>query len=258
MAITVNNAVTVTIPNDQLIFDEHIIATSGLIQSKADVKQIPIARIAPGDGMMPRIGGLFFSSAYLMVNHDKKMFTITPAQSKVAPVTLMAYDTGNDCIGAVEVVTASTTPNGPKESSSSGGDGGSSHGNGNNSGNNSNTAESSSSSGLDGGAIAGIIIGALFGFTLLAGIAFLIWRRKRTSVDLPPSELAALGDAQGPVEKYGYHASEMHADDGHTHRMELMAKDPTVYAHEMSSEEQGPFEVSATVRSAIASRDGIK
>jgi hypothetical protein len=31
MAITINNAVTVTIPNDQLIFNERIISTFSLI-----------------------------------------------------------------------------------------------------------------------------------------------------------------------------------------------------------------------------------
>jgi hypothetical protein len=39
MAININNAVTVTISNDQLNFDERIIATLGLIQNKSNVKQ---------------------------------------------------------------------------------------------------------------------------------------------------------------------------------------------------------------------------
>lgn len=248
LSVTINNALTVTFPNNQLIFDERYIATSGLVQGKTDVKQIPIVRIANGDGMMPRLGGMFFSSAYLMVNHDKNQFTIAAAQQKPAPSKLMAYDTNNDCVAAVEVAAASTTPDGPK-------DGGPlSNGNPNNSGKISDGSESTPKSGLSGGAIAGVVIGVLLGVALFAGIAFLLWRRKRTTADQPPSELAAFGEAPPPAEKYAYHATEMYADHGH----ELMAKEPNGYAHELSGSEEGPYEVSATGRSAMASRDGLK
>jgi hypothetical protein len=249
MSVTINNALTVTIPNDQLIFDERYIATSGLIQGKTDVKQIPIVRIAPGDGMMPRIGGMFFSSAYLMVNHDKNQFTIAAAQSKSAPAKLMAYDTAHDCIGAVEVATVSTTPNAPKESGGNGGNGGSSSGNNNQS----NTSDSTSKSGLGGGAIAGIVIGVLLGLGLLAVIAFIMWRRKRAATNETPSELAAFGNAHPAAEKYAYHTSEMYGDSGH----ELMGKGANAHAHELSGGMEGPYEVSATERSAMASRDGV-
>jgi hypothetical protein len=218
MGITVNDAMTITIPNNQLIFGERYITDSGLIQAKPDIKQIPIVRIAPGDSMMPRIGGLFFSSAYLMVNHDKNQFTIAPAQTKSAPSKLMAFDTANDCVGVFDAAAASATPGAPQPSSGSnnGGSnngGSSSGGSGSSSSSNSgNTTPEDSKSALSGGAIAGIVIGVLAGLALIAGIAFVLLRRRRTNAPAP-AELAAFSQHQQPaVEKYGYNSSELYVD----------------------------------------------
>jgi hypothetical protein len=77
LSITINNAVTVTIPNEQLLFDEPYIASDGRIKADPTLKNIPIVRYSdPKNYTVPRIGGMFFSNAYLMVNHDKGEFTI--------------------------------------------------------------------------------------------------------------------------------------------------------------------------------------
>jgi hypothetical protein len=243
LAITINNAATYTIPNNQLIFDEHYIADSGLIQTKKDVKQIPIVRIAAGDGMMPRLGGMFFSSAYLIVNHDKTEFTIAPVQSKLAASKIMAIDTKNNCIGEVEAAVISTTSDSPKDTNVSTG-GPSTPGNPNSngssnsgSGNSGSNTSSGSSSGTSGGAIAGIVVGVVGGLALFAGIAFLLWRRKRANAS--PAELAAFNQ-NAPAEKYGYNASEMYVDNGHV----LGTPESNSYRHEMDGTAR-PYEVAA-------------
>jgi hypothetical protein len=238
LAITLNNLATYTIPNNQLIFNEHYIADSGLIETKKDVKQIPIVRIAAGDGMMPRLGGMFFSSAYLIVNHDKTQFTIAPVQTKPATSKIMAIDTANDCTGIVEAAVASTTPDAPKESgTSTGGPSTPGSGNGNSNSNSGTSTSTSESTALSGGAIAGIVIGALAGIGAIAAIAFLLWRRKRARAS--PAELAAF-NANAPAEKYGYNASEMYVDNGHV----LGTPESEAYRHEMDGTGR-PYEVAA-------------
>lgn len=180
--------------------------------------------------MMPRIGGMFFSSAYLVVNHDKKQFTIAPAQTKSAPSKLVAFDTVNDCIGIVSAAAASTTPGAPQSSSGTNGGGSSSGSN-----SDSSSSASESKSGLSGGAIAGVVIGVLAGLALIAGVALLLLRRRRAAA-AAPSELAAFS-SKPPVEKYGYNTSEMYVDGN-----EMMASDYKAFRHELDGSER-PYEM---------------
>jgi hypothetical protein len=206
-----------------------------LVQTKPDVKQIPIVRIAQGDGMMPRIGGMFFSSAYLVVNHDKQQFTIAPAQSKLSPSQIVAFDTANNCVGSVEVATAaSTTPGVPQTSGSTNG-GPSSGGSNSDSNSNSSASQSQSKSDLSGGAIAGVVIGVLAALALIAGIALVLLRRRRAAA-AAPSELSGLS-SQPPVEKYGYNANEMYVDGN-----EMGAGDNKTFRHELDGSER-PYEM---------------
>jgi hypothetical protein len=237
MKITINNDLTVTIPNKQLFFGEHYIASSGVIKTKSDVIQMPIVRIRPGDGMMPRLGGMFFSSAVLTVNHDKNQFTIAQAQTKSAPSELVAYDTKNDCVGPVKAAASTTSSDDPKESNGTNG-GSSSNSSGSNpngTSNNSDTSSSSSTkSALSGGAIAGIVIGTLAFLSLIGAAIFLIRRRRRRAVATSPSELAAFGPGSSsdgpPTEKYAY-ASEMYVDNQSTEL--YSANGGNGFAHEM-------------------------
>lgn len=242
MAITINGQSRVTIPNNQLLFDERYIATSGLVQSRAEAKQIPIVRIAAGDGMMPRIGGMFFSSAVLVVNHDKREFTIAPAKTKSEASKIMAIDTANGCVAEVKVAASNTNPSDPKQSGTSNRD---SSNPGSNDSSNKDTGSISnfpgksvsSSKARSKGAIAGIVIGVLAGLALLIGGAVILYRRRHRTVQ--PSELAAWKDNQGtPQEKYAYHASEMYvegSDKGFRHEM-----DGTGRAHEVAAPVHGP------------------
>jgi hypothetical protein len=237
MKITLNSALTVTIPNKQLFFGEHYIASSGEIKTKSDVIQMPIVRIRPGDGMMPRLGGMFFSSAVLTVNHDKNQFTIAQAQTKSAPSKLVAYDTKNDCLEPVRAE-STTSSSDPKESSANGGSSsGSSGSNPDGTSTNTNTSSSSSStkSTLSGGAIAGIVIGTLALLSLIGAALFLIRRRRRRTGATSPSELAAFGPGSSsdgpPTEKYA-HATELDGDNHHGAEL-YSANCGHGFAHEM-------------------------
>ena len=114
---------------------------------------------------MPRIGGMFFSSAYLMVNHDKNEFSIASAQTTPAEAAVAGIDTANDCVAYLDGSILQT----PSPDTTAGG---------------SNQAK------LSAGAIAGIVVGGVAGIALFAGIFFFLRRRKRAAA--PPEPL---GDA---------------------------------------------------------------
>jgi hypothetical protein len=251
MNITINNDLTVTIPNKQLFFKEWFISSQGVLEQKPDVVQIPIVRIDPGDGMMPRLGGMFFSSAVLTVNHDTNRFTIAQAKTKSAPSKLVAYDTKNNCVGEVKAAASSSDP---KESS---GANGGSNSNSNGQSSNSDGSSSSTKSTLSGGAIAGIVIGSLAAVALVLGAALVLIRRRRrrAAAAHQPSELAGLssGSSEHPAEKYAYHGAEMYGDHGSAemsgdNRSEMYAANGgNGYVHELDGAGR-PHEVPAQGR----------
>jgi hypothetical protein len=181
MLIHINDNFTVSIPHDQFIFGEHYIdgyPNPPLVRSKTDVSQIPIMRLQPGDDTMPSIGGMFFSSAYLLVNHIKKEFTITQAQTKAVPPKIMAFDTANNCLAAINA--AATPPKSP---------------------------DTGGSSALSVGAIADIVVGAVAVFLIVALIAFFLRKRKQSAT--LPYAAAVRGLSTTPAnEKYRYDAAE--------------------------------------------------
>jgi hypothetical protein len=185
LSITINNAVTVTIPNKQLMFDEPYIASNGLIRRNSDWKDVPVVRYADLSQNMPRLGGMFFSAAYLMVNHDRNEFAISAA-SETSSQALMGIDTANSCAAAI------TSPGGTTNQ-----DPGSSGSN------------DKGSAGLATGAIVGIVVGVVAVIAALAGFAFLVWKRKRPVSKT--TELEATDSGNLVFEKFGYTSSEMDA-----------------------------------------------
>jgi hypothetical protein len=186
LSISINNAITVTIPNKQLIFDEPYIASNGLIKRNPDWKDIPVVRYTDLSQNMPRLGGMFFSAAYLMVNHDRNEFSIAAAKETPDVQHLMGIDSANSCVAAVGGG-ATTTSDAPKTSPDT----------------------PASSDGISGRAIAGIVVGVVAGIAIIASIAFLIWRHRR-----PVSRTAELEATHGGLlvaEKHGYSTSEMYA-----------------------------------------------
>ena len=97
-----NDAVTVTIPNEQLMFDEPYTTSNGRTKADPRFKNVPVVGYSdPKNYRVPRTGARFFSSAYLMANHEKDKITITLVQGKSTTPTFMGIDSVNNCAGVV-------------------------------------------------------------------------------------------------------------------------------------------------------------
>lgn len=141
--------------------------------------------------LMARLGGMFFSSAYLAVNHDKSEFTIASVRNEATEETLVGVDTANDCAaylnGTIPGKTVqSSSPRDPEDSADS-------------------------ASALSTGAIVGIAVGVLAVVVFLAVVAFLLWRRRnrRSGVMSQHTALAeAPANSQYIFEKKGQEIHE--------------------------------------------------
>ncbi|KAF2023190.1 hypothetical protein EK21DRAFT_81443 [Setomelanomma holmii] len=216
LSISINNAITVTVPNKRLIIDEpYISVKEGKIESNSSVKVIPIAKFTDTKtNDMPRIGGMFFSEAVLTVNHDKNEFTISPANDTPIGQKLMGIDSANGCIAAVDGG-ATTAPEAPKTS---------------------DTPRKPAR--LSGGAIAGIVVGVVSALLIIAGVAYKLWEKKE-----PTSRTAELNNAQSRAlvsEKYGFNTSEMYAGQ----RLAEVASHERDYVVELDGSER-PLEAPA-------------
>ncbi|KAI8936998.1 hypothetical protein NX059_006222 [Plenodomus lindquistii] len=223
LSISLNNELTVDIPDELFIFDEPYTARNGQIRRNPDWKNIPVATYLDLDSNMPRLGGMFLSSAYLMVNHDKDEFTIAPVQSPPVAQNLMGIDTGNGCVAAVKSGALSVPdPSATKPSNT----------------------KAKSTSVLSAGVIAGIVVGVLLFICLLVGIMVFLWRRWKSHHTKPEEVFTALHVDATRAEKDGVSTMEMWASsyagelngderyhaielDGSSQPMEVAAYGPT-------------------------------
>ena len=167
LSVTLQNNVTVTFTDEQLLVkkgDPYLDAQAVTQYNKSRVA-LTVLSMTEDANFMPRLGGMFFSSAYLAVNHDKNEFTIASVRHGATEETLVGVDTANDCAAYLN----GTAP-GKTVQSSSPQDPESSPRNSENSGN--------SASALSTGAIVGIAVGASAVVVFLVVAAFLLWRRR--------------------------------------------------------------------------------
>ena len=134
-----------------------------------------------------------------MVNYDEEKFTLWQVDAKAEPGAIKAIGENGEiverfCANASEVIDVAPSPTSSGISISISTDGG-----------------------LSGGAIAGIVIGAIVAITVIAAFAFIIFRRRRSAKgsgaavpntydDKPPMYIeqhAASGNPQFPVEIEG-------------------------------------------------------
>lgn len=155
LTVTINNELTITIPNKNFIFDEPTITTNGIIQRKKGTQTIAINKYSDADRFGPRLGGLFFSAAYLMVNHDKQEFTIAQAAEQPAQPKIVGIDSANTCTAPID--------GGTKDNSKGPGD-----------------SSTPPDRGLTKGGIAGIVCSVIAALIIAIG-AFLIRRRRKTA-----------------------------------------------------------------------------
>ncbi|KAF3051824.1 hypothetical protein E8E11_005667 [Didymella keratinophila] len=137
---------------------------NGLVQRNDSLTNVPIVVIYPNPAKreMPRLGSMFFSSAYLMVNHDRDEFTITAADRSSVEPAIVGIDTEGDCSAFLNGTRVLETLSGPRDNASI-----------------PNSSERSSDTKLTTGAIAGIIVGVSMGLLLVA-VNFCFWRRRKS------------------------------------------------------------------------------
>jgi hypothetical protein len=115
------------------------------------------------DNDLPVLGRLFMSSAYLMVNQEAGMFSVWQANTAPKTSNIVAVDEQNNMVSefcadstggssrATSLPTASLAPSPQGEESK-----------------------------LSGGAIGGIVAGAVLGLALIGAIAFYVYRKRRS------------------------------------------------------------------------------
>ncbi|KAF2648909.1 hypothetical protein K491DRAFT_611786 [Lophiostoma macrostomum CBS 122681] len=154
--ITLDNRIDIRIPNDQLVVDEPTLDDSGHLVTNSSVKNIVLDSLQANNIYdLAILGRLFFSSAYLMVNHESSTFTIWEANAKPPlpqPKAIAADNTitGDFCDNAAE---PSMTPSDLD-------------------------SVNSEKKHLSGGAIAGIVIGGLAGGVLVLSAVLLLVKRR--------------------------------------------------------------------------------
>lgn len=152
---------------------------------------------------MARLGVMFFSSAYMMVNHDKSEFSIAPARKVATEVTLVGINTANNCVAYLNGTVPGHTPQSLSPPDAEG-----------------------SNAALSTGAIAGIAVGAVAAVILLAVIAFLLWRRRNRSKAFATRETIV-----SPTS-----AKELHVDQEAA--AELYEAPPQAVAYKMMADER--------------------
>jgi hypothetical protein len=146
-----------------------------MVHHNLSVTNVPIVIMYPGDPNMPRLGGMFFNPAYLMVNHDKNEFSIAPAQNSPAPPEIIGIDTAHDCVAWLNGTVLLPTESKPDRNVST----------------SDQNVPTHDSDKLTTGTVAGISIGAVTGIVFIIAAIFLLWRRRRGT----PSEASGCGSA---------------------------------------------------------------
>lgn len=143
---------------------------------------------------------LFFSNAYLYVNHDQAQFTIWQTKRDAQHGAITGVDTANNCIGLVrESNPSNPNPIDPGNGGSTGpGQGGNKK--------------------VSTGAIAGAVVGGVLGLIVIAFGIWFFWHRKKRS-DNRQSLMADMSSAtpdQSETIKYAHADNEGNAElDAH-------------------------------------------
>ena len=234
LTISIDPGLDVTIPNHQLVVPEYYIDSDGQTyiknNSNREVLINSLQEINGNDGLV--LGLPFFTSAYMMVDHDREQFTLWQSRATTMQdiVPASAFNCSNSS-------TTTTTPSSLPSASS----------------NSSESSTPAQPSSVSKGIIAGAVVGGLAGLALLLlGLYFLLKRNRTqaqkntdikdakrssrpTSLILykpelpsdshPPQEMALVPDPGFSIAPY-----EIMADRSH---QEMPAKEPAAATYEM-------------------------
>jgi hypothetical protein len=168
LTIKLQNSVSVTVANTELVVPDTYIASDGAVQTNTSVRNVVINSLQTDNGNdLPVLGRLFMSSAYVMVNHDAGRFSVWQANTESKTTDIVALDKQNNFVNKFctdsspeALPTSSSEPSPPL---------------------------SDERSTLSRGAIAGIAVGTAAGLALFCGIGFVFYRRRGSS-SAPPGE----------------------------------------------------------------------
>ncbi|KAF2120190.1 aspartic peptidase domain-containing protein [Lophiotrema nucula] len=177
LTITIQNSISIRIPNTELVVPDIHISSSGSLASNSSVRNLVINSMqSENKDDLPVLGRLFMSSAYLMVNQESDTFSIWQADTGAKTPELVALGKDNAmgeevCDGAANTTTAGSMPPSSTGSATS-------------------LPQEKASKNLSGGAIAGIVIGLLAVALAVGVVVFLVLRRRRrdTEVAIPREE----------------------------------------------------------------------
>lgn len=160
LSITLESAVTVNFTTSQLLLNgDPYLDSTGMVNRNLSATNVPIVIMFAGDTNMPRLGGMFFNPAYLMVNHDKNEFSIAAAQTPPAVPDIVGIDTALDCVAWLNGTVLLSKSSAPEQDISTLGP-----------------------DKFTTGTIVGISIGAVTGFAFIAAASFFCWQRRRSSL----------------------------------------------------------------------------
>lgn len=160
MTISLQNGPSITVPNPELVVYDTTVASDGSIQTNTSIRDVVVGSLQDvNKDDLPMLGRLFLSSAYLMVNQEAGRFSVWQANTAPTDSKIVAVDKANNEVS--DFCTNSTAPT-PLPSSSTA------------------PAAQNQGSKLSGGAIGGIVAGAVAGLAILGAIGILLLRRRRS------------------------------------------------------------------------------
>ena len=179
MTISLQNGPSIKVPNPELVVYDQTVADDGSIQTNTSIRDVVVGSLqGVNKDDLPMLGRLFLSSAYLMVNQEAGRFSVWQANTAATDSEIVAVDKANNevsdfCTNS----TNSTRPTLPPSSSTA-------------------PAAQNQDSKLSGGAIGGIVAGAVAGLAILGAIGFWLLRRRRSFNATPRlSQEAEMGTA---------------------------------------------------------------
>ncbi|KAK3489941.1 aspartic peptidase domain-containing protein [Neurospora crassa] len=176
LTIALSNGLSIRIPNSQLLVPSEEIARNGSFITTPDRMELPINRL----GTQPAtLGRFFFTSAYLMVDHEADTFTLWQA-NPASKSNLVTINHAKDSCASEPISTdggASNSTSGSADNAG-GGSGSGRDGSGDNSAPvNPNVA-----------AIAGGVAGGVAALALIGAVTFFLVRRQRRANNAQPDK----------------------------------------------------------------------
>ncbi|KAK1781451.1 aspartic peptidase domain-containing protein [Copromyces sp. CBS 386.78] len=180
LTIALSNGLSVRIPNSQLIVPPEEIARNGSFVTEPNQMALPINRL----GTQPAtLGRFFFTSAYLMVDHEADTFTLWQA-NPTAKSNLVAISHAKD--------SCASEPTDGGAANGTSGAGGSGSGSGGTNAPGSEAGEPTAKTPT--GAIAGGVVGGVGALALIGAVAFFLVRRRKRTANNTQSGQGSTGD----------------------------------------------------------------